>query len=76
MTNNDKANHLKGQLGPPLVTKNDHFLKLCHEGQLGPPLVTKNDHFLKLCHEGQLDHPVSTFSVAILGPPPIGRHRT
>ena len=68
-----KSKHLKGQLGPPVsdekclfVTKNDHFLKLCHEGQLGPPVsdekclfVTKNDHFLKLCHEGQMEPPVS-----------------
>ena len=44
-----ESKHLKGQLGPPVsyekclfVTKNDHFLKLCHEGQLEPPLVTKN----------------------------------
>ena len=49
MWKNRKSKHLKGQLGPPLVTKNDHFLKLCHEGQLGPPLVTKNDQFLMLC---------------------------
>ena len=40
MTNNDKANHLKGHLGPPLVTKNDHFLKLCDEGQLDHPVST------------------------------------
>ena len=30
--------HLKGQSEPPLVTKNEHFLKLCPEGQLGPPI--------------------------------------
>ena len=34
--------HLKGQSGPPLVTKNEHFLKLCPEGQLGPPVIDKN----------------------------------
>ena len=29
------------------VTKNDHFLKLCHEYQLEPLLVTKNVIFVK-----------------------------
>ena len=39
------SKHLKGQLGPPVsdekclfVTKNDHFLKVCHEGQMEPPV--------------------------------------
>ena len=37
------------------VTKNEHFLKMCHGGQLEPPLsdekvcLTKNKHFLKMC---------------------------
>ena len=42
------------------VTKNDDFLKMCHEGHLGPPVsdkkvsLTKNDDFLKMCHKGHL----------------------
>ena len=30
------------------VTKNDHFLKPCHEGQLGPPSVTNRRVFVSL----------------------------
>ena len=45
---------LKVNWDPLLVTKNEHFPKLCPEGRLGPPLVTKNEHFPKLCPEGQL----------------------
>ena len=68
--------HLKGQSGPPLVTKNEHFLKLCPEGQLGPPVsdkksVTKNEHFLKLCPEGQLGPPIGDKKVC----PLRGEHR-
>ena len=37
------------------VTKNDHFLKPCHEGQLGPPSVTNRRVFDK---GGQLDPPL------------------
>ena len=30
------------------VTKNDHFINLCHEGQLGPPSVTNGRVFISL----------------------------
>ena len=60
-----KSKHLKGQLGPPVsdekclfVTKNDHFLKLCHEGQMEPP-VSDEKFCFRAIHREQIQKKIN-----------------
>ena len=58
---------------PALVTKNVHFLMLRHEGQLDHPVSTFSFAPKEVV---QMFSPEMHPGPTILGPPPVGRHRT